>query len=89
MCNEAVKVDPGLLKHVPDWSVTQEQTDAWHDDDYWYHDDEIIEWYEDHQKRKTQKAKKEKKLMPIVAGIPIVRWICVCQKTRRDNGSNR
>ena len=53
MCNEAVKVDPGLLKHVPDWSVTQEQTDAWHDDDYWYHDDEIIEWYEDHQKRKA------------------------------------
>ena len=34
------------LKVVPDWFVTREGLYMWHDEDYWYHDDEITEWYE-------------------------------------------
>ena len=54
MC-EVVK-DLRLSKYVLYWFVTQQQTDVWYDDNYWYHDDEIIEWYNGYQKGKAQKA---------------------------------
>ena len=57
MCNKTVRDDPSSLQFVPDWFVTQEQLDIWDDDDYWYHDDDIIEWYKGCKKRKAQKAK--------------------------------
>ena len=44
--NKAIEADPYKLKDVPDWFVTQQQIDIWYDDDYFCHDDEIIEWYE-------------------------------------------
>ena len=53
MCNKAVEDDLSSLQYVPDWFVTQQLLDVWFDDDYWYHDDEIIEWYEGYKKRKT------------------------------------
>ena len=57
MCNKVVRMDPWLLNNVPDWFVTQEEVKLWHDDNDFYDDDEIIEWYDGYQKRKAQKAK--------------------------------
>ena len=66
MCDDAVWGDLYSLQFVPDWFVTQEQLKLWHDDDYWYkYDDEIIEWYKNYKKRKAQKAKIKKELLPI------------------------
>ena len=65
MCDKAVKDDPSSLQFVPDWFVTQQQIDVWYDDNYWYHDDEIIEGYNGYQKRKAQKAKIKEELLPI------------------------
>ena len=65
MCDKAVKDDPSCLQFVPDWFVTQEQIYIWYDDDYWYHDDELMEWYEGYKKRKAQKAKIKDELMPV------------------------
>ena len=55
------------LKDVPDWFVTKQQIKMMMiiDDDYCYHDDEFIEWYEGYQKRRAQKAQIEKELMSI------------------------
>ena len=64
MCDKAVKDDPSSLQFAPDWFVTQQQIDVWYDDDYWYHDNEIIEWYNGYQKRKAQKAKIKEELLP-------------------------
>ena len=65
MCNEAVRDDPSSLQFVPRWFVSQQQLDVWYDDDYWYHDDELIEWYEGYKKRKAEKAKIKEELLPI------------------------
>ena len=43
MCDEAVGGDTFSLICVPDWFVTQEQIEIWHDDDDYCDDDEIIE----------------------------------------------
>ena len=39
--------------------------DVWYDDGYWYHNYEIIEWYNGYGKRKVQKAKIKEELLPI------------------------
>ena len=65
MCNEAVRDDPSSLQFVPHWFVSQQQLDAWYDDDYWHHDDELIEWYEGYKKRKAEKAKIKEEHLPI------------------------
>ena len=59
MCDKAVKEDPFSLVCVPDWFVTQQKVKLWHDDDNFY-DDEIIEWYNDCEKRKAQKVQIKK-----------------------------
>ena len=53
MCNKAVEDAPSSLQYVPDWSVTQRQLDVWFYDDYWYHDDKVIGWYDGYKKRKA------------------------------------
>ena len=65
MCDKVVEDDSSSLQFVPDWFVTLEQIDIQHDDDYWYHDDEMIEWYEGHKKRKAQKALIKEELIPV------------------------
>ena len=65
MCNKAACKHPWLLKHVPDWFVTQQQLKIWHDDDCYCNDDEIIRWYDSYKKRKAQKAKIKEELLPI------------------------
>ena len=72
MCDKIVKDEPYFLKFVPDWFVTQQEIDIWYDDDDYCNDDEIIEWYKGHQKRKAQKAKKKKKNFYLLHGIPTV-----------------
>ena len=84
MCDKAVKDDPSSLQFVPDWFVTQEQIDIWYDDDYWYHDDELMEWYEGYKERKTQKAKIKEELIPI-AWHPSRWWDwCMSEDEKRD-----
>ena len=45
MCSPAVSKDPYSLQYVPDWFVRQEQVKIWHDDNNYWDDDEIVEWY--------------------------------------------
>ena len=42
--------------------VAQEQIKIWRDN---YDDDDLIEWYDVYEKRKAQKAKIKKELLPI------------------------
>ena len=56
---------PYFLQFVPDWFVTQEQLEIWHDDDEYCTDDEIIESYKRYEKRKAQKATIKEELMSI------------------------
>ena len=66
MCDKVVWEHPSSLQYVPDLFVTQEQVKSWHDNDNFYDDNKIIEWYyKGHQKRKVQKAQIKKELMPI------------------------
>ena len=65
MCDNVVGEVTVLLEYVPDWFVKQQQIDLWDNDDDYYDDDKLIEWYEGHQKLKTQKAKIKKELLPI------------------------
>ena len=37
----------------------------WRDKDDYCNDDELSNWYEGHQKRKSQKAKIKKELLPV------------------------
>ena len=61
MCDKAVRGDSSTLQFISDWFVTQQQMFVWYDDDYCFHDDEIIEWYEG----KAQKASIKEELLPI------------------------
>ena len=54
--------------------MTQEKVKIWHDDDY-CNDNEILEWYNEHKKRKAQKAQIKEDLMPI-AWHPSRCWDC-------------
>ena len=65
LCNDAVEEEPSSLVYAPDWFVTQKQLKIWHDKDDYCNDEELIERYEGHQKRKAQKAKIKEDLVPI------------------------
>ena len=45
--------------------MTQQQLNLWHDYDYLYNDEKLIEWYDGYKKRKAQKASIKEELMPI------------------------
>ena len=65
MCDKAIKDDSYSLQFIPDWFVTQQQLDVWFDDNYWYYDDDITEWYEGYKKSKAQKLSIKEELLPI------------------------
>ena len=65
ICDKTVDEDPGLLEYVPDWFVLQQQIGPCGDDDDYYDDDKLIEWYDGCKKRKAQKASIKDELMPI------------------------
>ena len=48
----------------PDCFVSKQQLNIWFDDDYWYHDNEMIEWYKGYKTRKAQKVKIKEQLLP-------------------------
>ena len=84
MCEIAVEKDPYTLKFVPDWLVTQQQIKMRHDDHYYGNDNEIIEWYEGHQKRKIPKAQIKDELMSI-AWHPSGSWDwCVSEDEKKE-----
>ena len=60
MCDNVVGEVTVLLEYVPDWFVKQQQIDLWDNDDDYYDDDKLIEWYEGHQKLKTQSKDKKR-----------------------------
>ena len=83
MCIRAVEAGLGLLGHIPDWFVTQQQIDVWYDGKYWYTDDELIQWYKGYQKRKAQKAKIKEELLPIAwHPDPVMDW-CMPEDEKR------
>ena len=43
--------------------MAQRQLTRWYDDEYWYHDDAMIEWHDGYKKQGTQKAKIKEELM--------------------------
>ena len=65
MCDGVVQTDSYSLQFVPDWFVTQEQLEIWHNDDDYCTAIEIIEWCKRYEKRKGQKASTKKQLMPL------------------------
>ena len=72
MCDDAIKDDPSSPQFVPDWFVTQEQLHIWHDDKYWYYDDDILVSgikFIKNVRLKKQRLTKNSHLMP---GILIV-----------------
>ena len=80
-CDKAVIDDTSSLQFIPGWFVTQQQIDLWYDDECQYYDDELIKWYKGYQKRKDQKAKIKKELLPIawhpfypLLGIGMMDW---------------
>ena len=64
MCNKVVGACPWTLELVPDWFVAQQQIRLWRDSGHG-NDEDFIRWYNGYQKRKAQKAKIKKELMPI------------------------
>ena len=64
MCDWVVDKEPHSLAFVLDWFVTKKQIGLWHDSKY-RDDGKIIKWYNNYKKRKAQKAKIKKELMPI------------------------
>ena len=70
MCNRAVSLHNfRLSQNVPDWfeGLIQQKTKIWYNTGYLcitFYDDSLIEWYEGYKRRKTQKAKIKKELLP-------------------------
>ena len=54
MCDKAVRDYLFSLQLVPDWFVTKEEVDIWHDNDYVYNDNGMTEWYGGYKRRKVQ-----------------------------------
>ena len=84
ICNKVIEVGPFSLQYVPDWFVTQQHVNLWHDDSEYHDDDELINWHDGYQKRKAKKAKIKEELMPIVWHPS--RWYdwCVPEEEKKD-----
>ena len=82
MCERAIEEYPGALEFVPDWFVTQQQLKIWGDADDYFHNNELIKWYEGYQKRKAQSAKIKEELI-LLLGIYHIGGIGVSPKTRK------
>ena len=62
MCSDVVMEDPLLLRHIPDWFVTQQQLRKCYD---YCDDDKFFKRYDGYQKCKAQKARIKEELLPI------------------------
>ena len=65
MCEKAVDRYLYLLRYVPDWFVTDQQIEIWHDNDEYCNVDKLIEWYDGYKARKAQKVSIKEELLPI------------------------
>ena len=83
MCIRAVEAGLGLLGYVSDWFVTQQQIKVWRDDDEYCDDDERIEWHDDYQKRRADKAKIKEELLPIAWHSDRVMDWCMSEDEKR------
>ena len=83
MCDDVVRMDSYSLLFDPDWFVTQEQLEIWHDDDEYCSDDEIIELYKVYQKRKAWKVKIKEELLPIAWHPDRVMDWCMSEDKKR------
>ena len=91
ICDKAVRDDSSSLQFVPDWFVARERLYMWHDDYFdddgvhWDDDeDKFFEWYDGYKKRKAQKAKIKKELMPI-AWHPSRWWDwCISEEEKNE-----
>ena len=91
MCLKAVQDDPSSPQFVPDWLVAWGPVDdeycpknVWYDDEYWYHDGDMIEWNEGYQKREAQKVQIKEELLPIAWQHPdrVMGW-CMPEDKKR------
>ena len=87
MCNKTVHRNPWLLKYVPDWFVIQQQIKLWHDNDDYHDRNCLIKWYDGYKKRKAQKEKIKKELIPI-AWHPS-RWSDWCMTEDEKKGTEK
>ena len=87
ICNKVIEVDPFSLQYVPDWFVTQQHVNLWHDDGEYHDDDELINWHDGYQKSKAKKAKIKKELM-LLFGIHQDGTIGVFLKKRKKIRKN-
>ena len=65
MCDDAVRKGLFSLRDIPDWLLTWEQIQLWHDDDEHCDDDKPVEWYDGYKKWKAQKTSIKEELLPI------------------------
>ena len=72
MCNKALKTCPWSLVYVPNWFVA-----------HYYHDDELITQRDGYEKRKAQKVKIKKELLPIAWDPDRVMGWCMSEYEER------
>ena len=65
MCDDVVRCYPHSLQNVPDWFVTQQQIDRWHDNNYVHNDEGLSKWYKGYKKQKAEKVNIKEELLPI------------------------
>ena len=85
MCDKVFVEDTSSLQKFSDWFVTQQKVKSWHDDyDYCDDKDGVIEWYEDYQKHKANKAQIKKELSHIACHTS--RWSdwCVPENEKKE-----
>ena len=64
MCVEAARKESWALQYVPDWCVTQERAEIWHEDINSDDEYEPITWCNGYARCKAQKTETKEKLMP-------------------------
>ena len=83
ICEKAVRESLFSLQYFPDWFVAQsEQIKT--GDDYYYDDDEFIEWYEGYQKGMAQKAQTKEELLPIAQHPDRVMDWCMSEDEKKE-----
>ena len=66
-----------------DMFVTYKQLHLWYHDYYYCNDDRFIRWFDGYKKRRAQKAKIKKQLMPIVWNPGRVMDWCISEEEKR------
>ena len=73
--------DSLLLRYVPDWFVTQQLIELWND---YCDNDKLVKWRNGYGKRKAQKAKIKKELLPIAwHSDRVVDW-CMSEDEKKE-----